>query len=454
MRAFDGDRELIRISAAGLAERLRRREIRAADVVAAHLERIRERERTIHAWAAIDAERALEHARALDRGPVGGPLHGLPVGVKDVIDTAALPTELGSPIFRGRRPVADAACVAALERAGAIVLGKTVTTELATFRPAGTANPRNRAHSPGGSSSGSAAAVADLMVPLALGTQTFGSVIRPASYCGIVGYKPTFGVIPREGAKLLAQSLDTIGVFARSVADAALAAGAAAGRAEPSAFRPFDTAPRIGLCKTHEWREVDDAGRTAFDEASRLLSEAGAAVVDVELPAPFAGLGAACEDIYGYELSRNLAAERAEHGALLSERLRAAIDEGARVSSGRYESAQRLAQECRASLPALLRDIDVLLTPSTTGEAPAGLETTGSPIMNRAWTLLHVPAVNVPALCGPSGLPIGLQVIGRFGDDGRTLAAAAWIHERLVGARASDRSDPSDRPDRSISRPS
>ncbi|MFO7286277.1 MAG: amidase [Gammaproteobacteria bacterium] len=426
-------RDLFRMTATALAERLGRREISAFEVIASHLERIRDREPLIRAWAIIDADRALERARELDRGPIVGPLHGLPIAVKDVIDTADFPTERGSPIYRGRHPAADAACVDAARRAGAIVLGKSVTTELAAFKPAATVNPRNFAHTPGGSSSGSAAAVADEMVPLAFGTQTFGSVIRPASYCGVVGYKPSFGTIPTDGVLRLAESLDTVGVFARSVDDAALLAGVAAGRSDLVEIVPRTAPPRIGICRTYEWSAVDDAGRDALERAATELARSGARIRTVELPAPFADLGAACEDIYGFELSRNLADVRRMHAALLSDGFRGSIDAGTRVSHERYARAQRVASACRAAFAGVLAELDVLLTPSTTGEAPLGLDTTGSPIMNRNFTLLHAPAVNVPALSSPRGLPVGLQVVGGLGDDRRALSAAKWIHERLAG---------------------
>ena len=432
---------MIEASARDLAARLAAYELTVHAVIEAHLERIRERDPLIHAWTAVDAEAALERARALDGGPVVGPLHGLPIGVKDVVDTARFPTEYGSPIYRGHRPTADAECVAAAERAGAILLGKTATTEFATFQPTATVNPRNPAHTPGGSSSGSAAAVADCMVPLAFGTQTFGSVIRPASYCGIVGYKPTFGTLPRAGVKLLAESLDTVGVFARTVEDAAFFAGALA--RDESLLQLSDVVEplRIGMCRTHDWDAVEPAARAAFDDAARALADAGASVSVVDLPAPFAELRAANVEIYGYELARNLAWERDTHPELLSERLREDIDAGRRIDQGRYRSAQRLARACRESFPAVLGECDVLITPSTTGEAPRGLDSTGSPIMNRLWTLLHVPAVTVPAGAGPNGLPLGLQVVGRRSDDARTLAAAAWIHTRL-GERAGRRTPP------------
>ncbi len=414
-------------SASELAARLRARTLSAQQAVEMHLARIDEREPTIQAWCALDPQAAYDRARLLDGGPVTGPLHGVPIGVKDVIDTRGFATEYGSPIYRGHRPQADAACVAAAERAGAIVLGKTTTTEFATFQPTATRNPRDPAHTPGGSSSGSAAAVADGMAPLAFGTQTFGSVIRPASYCGIVGYKPTFGTLPRDGVKVLAESLDTIGVFARSVTDAALFVGALSDDASLLTLPALPAPPHIGLCRTHDWDAVEDPGRIALERAARTLADAGARISIVDLPDHFAEVRAANVDIYGYELARSLAAERSNHAGALSTRLRDDIDAGQRIDTPRYEAAQRLARRCGADFPQAMQGCDVLLTPSATGEAPRGLESTGSPIMNRLWTLLHTPAVTVPAGVGPSGLPLGVQIVGRPRDDARTLAVADWI---------------------------
>lgn len=414
-----------------LAARLRRREIFASDVVEACLARIAEREPSIHAWATLDAEFARRQARELDAGPVRGPLHGLPIGVKDIIDTADLPTECGSPIERGRRPQADAACVALARAAGAMVLGKTVTTEFALYTPAATVNPRKVAHTPGGSSSGSAAAVADGMVPLACGTQTAGSIVRPASYCGIVGYKPTFGLLPRAGVKLVAESLDTVGALARSVADAALLVGALAGRPALLELPRLEDKPRIGLCRTWDWQALDPYAQAAFEQAGQALAAAGARVRTVDLPQRFAALGDAHAAVMLFEAARSLAHERRVHAGRLSARLRSELDAGAAVPVERYDQAQRLALGCRAQLGDTFGDCDVLLAPSTTGEAPHGLDSTGSPIMNRVWTLLHAPCVSVPAGQGPNGLPLGVQIVGRSGDDARSLAAAQWIAARL-----------------------
>lgn len=423
-------RGLARAPAAEIAAWLRARELRAVDVLESALERIAAREPAVHAWAFLDPERARHQAQSLDAGPVRGPLHGLPIGVKDLLDTVDMPTAYGSSIYAGHRPAWDAAVVAAARAAGAIVVGKTVTTEFATFAPAATVNPHDFEHTPGGSSSGSAAAVADGMVPLAFGTQTVGSIIRPASFCGVVGYKPTFGMLSRAGVKLLAESLDTVGAIARTVDDAALMVGALTGRDElldlAKAERPW-----VGLCRTHDWRETQAEVGAAMDAAARGLAAAGARVIQVDLPTDFASLGDAHGDILGYEIARNLGFEHAQHNGRLSSRLRDLLDAGAQVAAARYDRAREAAQLARAALPGVFDACHVLLAPSTTGEAPIGLESTGNPVMNRLWTLLHVPCVTVPVATGPNGLPVGLQVIGRIGDDARTLSAARWIHERL-----------------------
>lgn len=420
-------------SACALAARLRERSLSALEVTEACLERIFAREPEIHAWAALDAEHARRQARALDAAPVTGPLHGLPIGVKDVMDTADLPTEYGSPIYRGHRPAADAACVALARAAGAVVIGKTATAEFATYSPAATVNPHDFGHTPGGSSSGSAAAVAAGMVPLAFGTQTAGSVVRPASFCGVVGYKPSFGAVARSGVKLVAESLDTLGAFGRSVADAALLIGALTRRADLLELPRVEGPVRIGLCPTHDWSRAGPEVRAAMEEAERRLASRGALLRTVALPETFAPLGEAHETILGYESAQSLAHERRAHAERLTPRLRAALAAGARVTPARYDAARRLARTCRRSVAAAFGDCDVLLAPSATGEAPAGLESTGDPVMNRVWTLLHVPCVSVPVAHGPRGLPVGLQVIGRRGEDARTLAAAAWILDRWEG---------------------
>lgn len=424
-------RPLNELDACELARQLAQKQITAEAVMRACIERIEEREKEVGAWVHFDAEEAIDAARCLDRGAATGPLHGIPFGVKDIIDTVDYPTECGTPIYAGRRTPWDAACVAAARAAGGIVLGKTVTTELAYFSPGKTKNPHNLAHTPGGSSSGSAAAVADFMVPLAIGTQTSGSVIRPAAFCGVVGYKPSFGLVARAGVKAEAESLDTIGFFARSVDDVALIAGAAAGRPPLAALRPFVSAIRIGICRTQEWPSAAAETVALFDALPSRLSVARASVSEIFLPEIFQEIGDAHHVIMAYEIARCYAYEWQAHGGALSEPLSKLIGEGLTVPCERYDAARAHAERCRAKLVAVFRDVDVLITPSATGEAPATLASTGSPVFNRLWTLMGTPAVTLPAGRGPQGLPLGVQVVGAVGEDGRALAGAAWIHSML-----------------------
>src|SRR6266446_4577339 len=288
-------------------------------LVTACLERITAREERVGAWEYLDPEQARTQARARDRSPAQGPLHGVPLGIKDLIDTSDMPTCYGSPIYAGYRPAWDAASVALLRAAGAVILGKTVTTEFAMFTPGKTANPHNVAHTPGGSSSGSAAAVADMMVPLALGTQTAGSIISPASFCGVVGYKPTHGQFPVAGIKALSQTLDTLGGFARSVADFALLRAVLVGG--PVQLPALERTPRLGLCRTPQWPHATAATREALETAGRQLAAAGAKVRDLELPAEFEHLVAAQETIQTHEEARCCAYELTMHREQLSSKL-------------------------------------------------------------------------------------------------------------------------------------
>ena len=405
----------------------------ALEAVEASLAAIEARDGTLHAWKAVDAEFARRQARALDagarRGPHLGPLHGVPVGVKDIFDTADLPTEYGSPIYKGHRPAADAACVAAARAAGAVILGKTVTTEFATMVPAATVHPRNPKHTPGGSSSGSAAAVAAGMVRFAYGTQTVGSIIRPAAYCGVVGYKPSHGMLSRSGMKMGAETLDTAGVIARNVEDAALLAGASAMRTDLLERHPLEN-PRLGVCRSPNWHHMSPAGAAAFDSAARRLVAKGAHLVDMELA--FDELDAAASTILVYEMARGLAHEVAHHRARISPILLERIDAGATMPYRKYLQAMQYASNCRRKLVDQAGDVDAIFTPSATGEAPLGLASTGNTAMNRLWTLLHGPCVTVPAGDGPGGLPLGVQVVGIPGSDARTLAVARWVEHALA----------------------
>lgn len=417
------------LTATEAAQRIARRELTSEALVRSCLERISAREPQVLAWAFLDAELALAQARACDRQSPRSALHGVPIGIKDVLDTADMPSEYGSPIHRGHRPGADAACVALLRAAGCVILGKTVTTEFANIHPAQTCNPHNPAHTPGGSSSGSAAAVADCMVPLALGTQTGGSTIRPAAYCGVVGLKPTFNSINRAGLKFSAETLDTIGLIARSVEDVALGLDLLSGRTT-QAGAITTRAPRIGLLRTPYWQEADAASRENLERAAALLANAGAAVSDATLPPGSDALYEGQSKIALYEASRALAWEYFNHRDLISNSFLPKVEEGWQISRAAYDAVRALAHDCRGEFAALMRDYDFLLTLSAPDEAPLGLKTTGSSLFNRVWTLLGVPCVNLPFGRGPNGLPLGVQLVGRFDGDNNLLAWTHWASLR------------------------
>jgi len=419
------------LSAVEAVRQIGARKITSEALVGDCLERIAAREGSVQAWQYLDRDAALAQARAADAGPNRGLLHGLPVGVKDLIDTVDMPTTYGSPIYADHRPAWDAPCVALTRAAGGIVLGKTVTTEFAVLHPGKTRNPHNFGHTPGGSSSGSAAAVADYMVPLAFGSQTAGSVIRPAAFCGVVGYKPSYGLISRVGVKALSDTLDTIGTIARTVPDAALFAAAITGRSDLLIEKPLASRPRVGICRTYEWKHAQPETIAALENAARQLGGAGVAVSDVNLPPTYANLAQAQIDIMFVEQAQSLAYERLNHWRQISERLRGILDAGLKTPLDRYDAAQILARNCRRTLTEVFADCDVLLAPSAPGAAPADLTVTGDPIFNRIWTLLRVPCVTIPVASAPNGLPVGVQVIGAPGSDARTLAAAHWLHEAL-----------------------
>lgn len=407
------------------------RQIKAEDLVRACLERVSERDGDVHAFAQIDPVAALAQARALDAGPVRGLLHGLPIGVKDLFDTSDLPTGYGSPIYAGHRPAADAASVALCRDAGAVVLGKTVTTEFAYFQPGPTCNPHKLTHTPGGSSSGSAAAVADHMVSLALGTQTAGSIIRPAAYCGVVGYKPSHGRITCAGVKSLSQTLDVVGGFGRSVRDVGLLGAVLTGDARLSGWRE-PAAPRIGLFRSPAWPQVDADTQAAWAQAVGALAPQAADCRDADEPQDFATLIPLQKDVMSFEMARALSHERLRHRSALSERLVSLLDEGTAISGATHAANLALTAEWRLRIDALFERHDVLLAPSATGEAPEGITATGDPLFCRSWTLLGLPCVHLPFATGSHGLPVGLQLIGRHGQDHLLLAAAHWVHERLT----------------------
>jgi len=420
------------LSACDAAEQLAQRTLRAEDLVRDCLERIDARESDVKAWTHVARDAALARAKALDQGAHQGLLHGLPIAVKDLIATADMPTAYGSPIYAGHQPAFDASCVALARAAGAVVMGKTVTTEFATFQPNQTRNPHNLAHTPGGSSSGSAAAVADGMVPLALGTQTAGSLMRPAAYCGIVAFKPSFGGINRAGVKPLSDTLDTVGTMARTVPDVALFAAAMTGR-KAWLVRPLDahvSRPlRVGLCQTHEWPQALPETQAAMQHAADAIQANTAMVLrDVRLPVDYQQLVQAQMHIQLAEQAQCFAFERLNHWAQLSPRLQGIVQAGLAVTPEQYDQAQAVVARCRAQLADVFQDVDVLLAPSAAGAAPEGLDNTGDPLFCRIWTVLHTPTVNIPAGWAPNGLPVGLQVVGPLGADALTLAAAHALH--------------------------
>jgi Asp-tRNA(Asn)/Glu-tRNA(Gln) amidotransferase A subunit family amidase len=403
------------------------------DYIEAWLERIAAREAEVCAWHHFDAAAVREAARRYRDTPPRGPLHGIPIAVKDVIDTADMPTGYGSSIYRNHRPATDAACVALARAAGAIVLGKTVSTEFAYFTPGKTTNPHNSAHTPGGSSSGSAAAIGAGMVPLAFGTQTAGSILRPASYCGVVGYKPSFGLVARAGVKPLADSLDTVGIMARDVADAAFFIGVLTDRRtlrDITAPLP----PRFGFCRTPVWDEAEPATVAALDRTRAALLAAGARVDDVAVPEEHRGLAAAHDTVMSYEMTRALADERIRHSAEISPRLAQLFDHGMTIGAETYDAAVAEAQSARSRLGDFFGQCAAIVIPAAPGEAPAGLAYTGNPVFNRIWTLLGTPCVTIPADKGKTGLPVGVQLVGRIGDDARLMECALFAERTLAAA--------------------
>lgn len=415
--------EIVRTIAAGEAS--------CEAVVRQCLDHIASREPQVQAWQYLDPERVIAQARALDSSGKRGPLQGVPFGIKDIIDTSDMPTEYGSPIYKGHRPKNDAVCVALGRRAGGILMGKTVTTEFANQYPGKTHNPFDPARTPGGSSSGSAAAVGDNMVPLAIGTQTTGSTIRPAAFCGAFGYRPTYGDLRCAGVREAAGSLDTLGLIARSIEDIALYRDALL-RITPEPL-PVETGTvRIGFCRTHLWPIVEPYTQRLLEDAAKKLAQRGAKVVDVTLPPEFERLMDAHRWISSFEFARNFTWEIENHWEQISERLRnGRIRDGLSCSFERYRESRDFAGRCRTMFADVCGECDVLLTASATGEAPVGLNSTGNASLSTIWTALHVPAVTIPVFKGPNGLPVGAQLIARRNEDRRLFAAAYWIFGQL-----------------------
>ena len=420
---------LHRCTATELARLIAGKRASAVEIAQDCLARIGDRDKDVQAWEHVDPEKVLAQARVCDRSAPLGPLHGIPFGVKDVIDTYDIPTQYGSPIYAGHQPRADAAAVALLREAGAVLLGKTVTVELAGFHWSRTRNPHDLAHTPGGSSSGSGAAVADFMTPLALGTQTGGSTLRPAAFCGVLGYKPSFNLINRAGMKSLAESQDTVGLFARSLDDLALLTALTGCKLELLAPQ---VPPRIALARMPVWPALDSAMAMAMDDACVRLARAGALVTDLELPHAFIEAFAAQRDVNDYEAWRGLAHERTRHWNALSSSLQARLAHAADCTYERYETARIAITRAQELLSELFSKYDLLLTPSTPGEAPRSHENTGDSSFHRIWTALHVPTLHLPAFHSPRGLPMGVQLIGACRRDAALLGHALWIERALA----------------------
>jgi Asp-tRNA(Asn)/Glu-tRNA(Gln) amidotransferase A subunit family amidase len=436
----------LRLSTPETAAALRDGRLTSMGLVESYLERIEAREGMVQAWAFLDQEHALNQARALDehrkRGRPLGPLHGVPVGVKDIVDTADMPTENGTALHAGRRPRADATLVSLLRAAGAVILGKTVTTELAVYTPGKTRNPHDLEHTPGGSSSGSAAAVADGMVPLAIGTQTNGSVIRPASFCGVYGYKPSHGLIPRTGVLTQSPPLDTIGVMAADLEGLALLAEplmafdardpATRPHARPRLLEVLRAAPpvppKLAFVRSPVWEQADEDARVGFAELVQALGER---IEDVELSSTFGEAIERHRTIMEADLARSFAREYESGRGQLSPRLREMIERGQEIRAVDYHRAVERISGLNAALAKIFESYDAILTPAVTGEAPKGLGSTGSPVFCTTWTLCGVPALTLPLLTGASGLPIGVQLVGEKGDDARLLRTARWLIETV-----------------------
>ena len=401
-------------------------------VTRACLEHIAAREPAVQAWQYLNPEQAIAEARTRDRGDRSGPLIGVPFNVKDIIETADMPTEYGSPIYRGFRARADASCVALSRKAGAVLLGKAVTTEFANFHPSRTHNPLDLARTPGGSSAGSAASVADYMAALSVGSQTSGSTVRPASFCGVFGYRPTLGELRCAGMMEAAASLDTVGLIARSIEDIALYRDVLLGET-PLPIAANLPAPRIGFCRTHLWPLVEPSTQRLFEDAAQKLARAGASVKDVELPPEFSDIPEAHRLISGFEFARNLAWEVEHHWEEISTTLRnGRLTDGLTCSYATYFEARSLAERCRQQIGPIQENYDILLTTCATGEAPVGLATTGIAKLALIWTTMHVPAVSVPVFKGPAGMPIGAYLVGKRSRDRELFAHARWVQRALA----------------------
>ena len=417
------------LTASDAARRIAAGEITSEALVSDCLSRIEAHNGTLGAWVYLDREHALSQARACDAADTStGPLHGVPVGVKDVLDTSDMPTEYGSEIYRGHRPTADSHCVSALRAAGAVILGKTTTTQFASPLPVGVRNPHDTDRTPGVSSSGSAAAVADFMVPLSNGTQTGGSVILPAAFCGVVGYKASLDGLERTGIQALKKSLDTLGYFARSVEDIALVYGAVTGNAVPGDI----DRPKIGVCRTPMWAEAEEHAQAAVESSAAALARAGYDVIDIELPPELQSIEDPFRIISNYEGKAALADDFRDHMDKMNPWMRETGESA--WTEEEYAQALAAADAARAALALVYRNVPVLLTPSTAGEAPADLVSPTMSSFNRMWTLMHGPTITLPVARGANNMPIGVQLAAGVGEDAALIARTILIYRTLAEA--------------------
>lgn len=419
------------LSAAEMARRIAKGETTSEAVVRACLDRILEREPVVKAWAALDVPQVLAAARAADlAGGSKGPLHGVPFGVKDIIETAELPTGYGSPIWAGNRTTYDAPLVALPRMAGAIVLGKTVTSEFASLNHVETTNPHDPQRIPGSSSAGSAAAVADRMVPVGLGTQTGGSILRPASFCGCIGFKPTYGTFNAAAVKPAIPSIDTAGLLVHDIEDAELFTAVLTSQPVKTGLT-LEKAPVIGLCHTHLWEKADASSQGAIQDAATRLGKAGAKIKDVTLPADYAKLHAIRLALNNVDRGLAYAHEWRTARRKISPAMLEAMELGYRTPRTEYNAALAHMESCRGQLGEVFDGIDILLVPCAAGEAITRDEPMADPGFQELWTMLHTPAISLPTHKGPRGLPVGIQLVAPRWQDDKLLAASRWALGKL-----------------------
>jgi Asp-tRNA(Asn)/Glu-tRNA(Gln) amidotransferase A subunit family amidase len=429
--------ELNRLSLTEASALIASRQIKPSELFEACAQRIEAREADVKAFQHLDLDKARSAVLSLDNNPAPGPLYGIPVGIKDIIDTADMPTTMGSPIYSDNSPRFDAACVSALRAADVIIPGKTVTTEFACFHPGKTRNPHQLNHTPGGSSMGSAAAVADHMLPVAVGSQTAASVIRPAAYCGVVGYKASQGEFNLAGICSLSQSMDSLGFFVRDIADLSLIRHCLLATPKPAV--PAAGNILIGLVRTPHWQEASAETQSVIESSVAQLEANGAIVEEIDFGPMDGALTEAQKTVMVYEACRSRCWEYNEHIELLSKPMVALIESGIATRFEDYQAAQKLAAEWRRQLSDLLETVDALIAPAAMAEAPAGLGNTGDPLFSRMWNLLGGPSITIPAGTGPQGLPLGLQIIGQNRRDDRLIQVAEWIQQRLNPVIPDDR---------------